>query len=77
MAKTKRERFVAVTERRTRRILKNLQLLGNCSRRAAYEYTDDDVRKIFRAIDASVRHVRELFAERRAVDFSLDKGDQG
>ena len=48
---TKRERFVRLAEARTNKILDMLKLLGNCSSKSNYEYTDDDVKKIFNAIE--------------------------
>ena len=40
---TKRERFVRLAEARTNKILDMIKLLGNCSSRSNYEYTDEDV----------------------------------
>lgn len=44
---TKRERFVRLAEARTNKIIDMLQLLGNCSNSSAYDYTQQDVDKIF------------------------------
>ena len=48
---TKREKFVRLAEARTNKIIDMIQLLGNCSNPATYEYTAQDVEKIFSAID--------------------------
>lgn len=62
MAKeTKRERFVRLAEARTNRILDDLRLLGNCSSKSNYQYTDDDVRKIFNAIEKEVKQAKARF----------------
>lgn len=58
---TKRERFVRVAEARTNKILDMMKLLGNCSSKANYEYTDEDVRKIFNAIEREMRNARAKF----------------
>ena len=58
---TKRERFVRLAEARTNRILDDLRLLGNCSSKSNYQYTDDDVRKIFNAIEKEVKQAKARF----------------
>ena len=69
----KRERFLRIAERRTRSVLKRLQVLGNCSNRHAYEFTDDDVRKIFDAIEQQIVLQRGRFEHKKKkdVDFTL------
>jgi hypothetical protein len=72
----KRRRFVKVAERRTRRILRDLRLLGNCANTGAYEYREPDVQKIFKAIEQELEAVRVRFRRasgRKEVDFSLDR----
>lgn len=48
--KTKRERFEEVAGRRVQFILSKLDQLGKCSNRNNYEYSEEDVRKMFGAI---------------------------
>lgn len=60
---TKRERFVRLAEARTNKIIDMLQLLGNCSNTSAYEYTQQDVDKIFSAIEAEVRDAKKKFSK--------------
>ena len=57
----KRERFLRVAERRTNNILSDLRLLGNCSNRQNYEFSPEDVKRIFQALDAEVRRIKGLF----------------
>lgn len=58
---TKRERFVRLAEARTNKILDMIKLLGNCSSKSNYEYTDEDVRKIFGAIEREMKNARAKF----------------
>ena len=58
---TKRERFVRLAEARTNKILDMMKLLGNCSSKANYEYSDEDVRKIFSAIDKELKNTKSKF----------------
>jgi len=57
----KRERFVRIAERRVNRILESLDSLGNCSNRRNYEYSEQDVKKIFNEVEKKIREVKLLF----------------
>ncbi|MBR4353972.1 MAG: hypothetical protein IKP97_01590 [Kiritimatiellae bacterium] len=58
---TKRDKFVRMAEARTIKIISMIRLLGNCSNRGAYEYTDKDVNKIFTAIESAVSDAKKRF----------------
>jgi hypothetical protein len=58
---TKRERFVRLAEARTNKILEMMRLLGNCSSKSNYEYTDDDVRQIFTALEKELKNTKNRF----------------
>lgn len=58
---SKHDRFIRIAESRTNKILDQLKLLGNCSNRHNYDYTDSDVRKIFNAIDEELKAVKMKF----------------
>lgn len=57
----KRERFIRIAEARTNKIIDMLRLLSNCSNTSNYKYTEEDVKKIFSAIDKEVRSARAKF----------------
>ena len=57
----KRERFIRIVESRVNKILSNLDNLGKCSNKRNYEYSQDEVRKIFREIDRKVKEIRLQF----------------
>ena len=67
----KRLVFKKLAERRTNAILDRMRILGNLANRSAYEYSDDDVRKIFRAIEAEVKRTKEKFGDTRKRRFAL------
>ena len=46
----KRQRFEKVAEKRVNKVLHYLELLSNCSNTYNYEYSKEDVEKIFKAI---------------------------
>lgn len=72
---TKREKFVRLAEARTNKIIDMLQLLGNCSNASAYDYTQQDVDKIFSAIEAEVKEAKKKFNKiesRKNTRFTLE-----
>ena len=58
---TKREKFVRMAEARTIKVISMVRLLGNCSNRLAYEYSEKDVAKIFNAIESAVSDAKKRF----------------
>ena len=58
---TKRDKFVRMAEARTIKIISMIRLLGNCSNRMAYEYSEKDVSKIFGAIDSALSDAKRRF----------------
>lgn len=72
---TKREKFVRLAEARTNKILDTLTLLGNCSNTGAYEYSQKDIDKIFKAIQTQVDDTRKRFNKQdssKSTRFTLD-----
>lgn len=59
--KEKAERFRRVAEGRTNKIIGQIRLLGNCANRSNYEYTDEEVRKIFSAIEAELKETKAKY----------------
>lgn len=57
----RRERFEKVAARRTQKILDFLDNLANCSNKTNYEYTDEDVRKMFSAIKEKMKNTEAAF----------------
>ncbi|HYD93222.1 MAG TPA: hypothetical protein VEB18_02070 [Candidatus Paceibacterota bacterium] len=68
----KRERFERLAEYRTNEVLRKLKTLGNCGNRSAYEYTEDEVGKIFSEIERQVKEARAKFTfPKRSGKFTL------
>jgi len=63
----KRDRFVRIAERRVTNILNDLDSLGNCSNRNNYQYDEEDVKKIFQAIEKKVKIIRDLFSNSSTI----------
>jgi len=65
------ERFKRVASRRTNEILNRIRILGNCSNKSAYAYTEDDIQKIFSVIEKELRDARGKFTNRKKTTFQL------
>jgi len=59
----KRAKFVRLAEQRVTRALREIRLIGNLSNRAAYESTDEDVKRIFKALQKELDLAKGRFAE--------------
>ena len=64
-------RFRRVAERRTGLILHAIRVLGNCSNKSAYQYSDEEIQKIFKAIDEQLKITKARFHRSRPIKFSL------
>ena len=58
---SKKDKFVRIAEARTNKIIDMIRLLGNCSSKASYEYSKEDVRKIFTAIENELKAAKAKF----------------
>ena len=58
---SKRERFVRIAEARTNKIIEMMRLLGNCSSKSNYEYSDEDVKQIFNALEKELKITKNKF----------------
>ena len=57
----KRERFRRLAPLRTNAVLQKLKVLGNCANRSAYDYTEDEVNKIFVELERRVKEAKSKF----------------
>ena len=71
---SKRDKFVSLAEKRVSKALKDIELVGNLSNRMSYDYSDKDVKQIFRALNAAVADAKAKFSpssEKARSGFSL------
>ena len=71
LKETSRERFKRLATLRTNTVLRRLKVLGNCANRSAYEYSEDEVTKIFSEIERRVTEVKAKFHFPKDKDFKL------
>jgi hypothetical protein len=57
----KRAKFIELANNRVNRTIKDLRLIGNLSNRASYEYTEEDARKILRALQRELEDLKLRF----------------
>ncbi len=60
---TKRDKFVRLAQARTESVMDRIRVLGNLSNHYVYDFREEDIEKIFSAIEESLRIEREKFAE--------------
>jgi len=58
---TDREKFVELARKRVSKAMKDIQLIGNLSNRSNYDYTEEDVAKIMKALSDEVSACRKKF----------------
>lgn len=71
MDNPKRERFKRLATYRTNEVLRKLKVLSNCANRSAYEYTEDEINKIFSEIEKMTRQSKAKFHYSKKIDFKL------
>lgn len=69
---SKHQRFRRLASSRGERILKDFELLGNLANRRNYEYSEEEVRKLFAVIEAELRDCKSKFVtsqRKRRIEF--------
>lgn len=57
----KRKKFVELAEARVNRAIKDIRLIGNLANKSSYEYTEEDARKIIRALQKELESAKSRF----------------
>lgn len=57
----KSERFKTVASRRVQKVLDDMDSLSKCANKATYEYSDEDVKKMIRAINDQMTLLKAAF----------------
>jgi hypothetical protein len=58
---TKREKFIMLAENRVEKLVKQIELIGNLSNKNAYDFSEDDVLKIFARLEADLKIAKNRF----------------
>jgi hypothetical protein len=68
---TKRDAFKRLATKRTNAVIEKIRVLGHCANSWQYEYNEEDVRKIFKAIDSELKIAKAKFRSSAKSDFKL------
>jgi hypothetical protein len=61
MDNERRNNFKRLAAARTNEILRRLKVLSNCANRSHYDYTEEEVNKIFGEIERKVKEAKSKF----------------
>jgi len=70
-SESKRQAFQRLAAKRTNGVLERLRILGHCSNPQLYEYSEEDVKKIFHAIEKELKVVKTKFQNSSKSEFRL------
>ena len=56
------DRFKRIATKRTIDIIEKIRILGNTANKSSYEYSEADVNKIFKSIDAELKKQKAKFS---------------
>ena len=70
-SETKGEAFRRLATKRTNAVIDKLRILGHCANPWQYECSEEDVKKMFKAIDAELRTVKARFRNSSKSEFQL------
>jgi len=70
-SESKKEAFGRLATKRTNAVLERIRILGHCANPQLYDYTQEDVKKIFQAMEKELRVVKIRFQNSTKSEFHL------
>lgn len=70
-----RKKFKRLAEYRVNQAIHYIGLIGNLSNTRAYEFTEEDIKKMLSAIEAELETVREIFNEGKKKPRNFNLGE--
>ena len=67
----KQQRFTRVVEKRVQNVLDSIRRLSQCSNRRMYEWNDEQLMKIWNAIDKELENCKESYNNTEPEEFKL------
>ena len=67
----KSQRFIRVAEKRVENVLDSIRRLSQCSNRRMYEWDNEQLEKIWNAIDKEIQNCKESYKTNRVEKFKL------
>ncbi len=71
MTETPHQKFKRVAPKRVDRLLHEIRLIGNLGNRNHYEYGQDEMDKIFTAVEEELKIAKSRFSVKRTEKFKL------
>ena len=68
---SRHDRFKRIASKRTNDIFEKIRILGNCSNKSSYEYTEEEVNKIFSELDKQLKLTKAKFLAGKRERFKL------
>ena len=68
---TKEDRFQRVVQKRVQNVLDGLRRLSQCSNRRMYKWNDEQLKKIWMAIDKELKTCKSSFENAEPEEFRL------
>jgi hypothetical protein len=68
---SRHDRFKRLASKRTNEILEKIRILGNCSNKSSYEYTEEEINKIFSEIEKQLKLTKSKFLAGKRERFKL------
>ena len=68
---TRKERFKRIAAKRTNDILDKIRILGNCSNKSSYDYTGEEINKVFGEIEKQLKLTKAKFLSGKKDRFKL------
>lgn len=65
MNEDKHTKFLRLAQLRGERVIKDLQLIANLSNRNNYEYSDEEVKALFSAVEEELKLAKFSFTKRK------------
>ena len=60
-SRDKATKFVELANKRVNKAIKDLKLIGNLANRKNYEFTDEQVKKIIKALQKEIDSIKQTF----------------
>jgi hypothetical protein len=73
MKEDKHAKFLRLAKLRGERVIKDLQLIANLSNRNNYEYSENEVRAIFSAIEEELKLAKSDFAKKKSRGIRFER----
>ncbi len=66
MKETPRDKFTRLATNRVNNALKYIQLIGNLSNRSNYDYSNEDIEKIYATLGEELRKSKQRFSTKQS-----------